>query len=174
MVSPSILDIQTSETDVVNTVAETDFLTYTVPANTLGSTHALRVTIRCDYLNNSAGTTALRIKVFYGATLMYSDLGATAAQDANRRPLTIDLILYPRNATNSQGLGGIVLHGTAGGATTGVGDLSTDEILTVGPLVGANASEDSTASKVFKVTMTHLNADANISVRKLYSLIELM
>ena len=174
MTEPDILDVQVTENDIVNTTTETDLWIYTVPANTLGTNKALRVLIRCDYLNNSAGTANVRFRIYYGATEIVEDLGATTAIDAARRAYTIDFMLWARNATNSQNVAGTVLVGAAGLATTGIGNLGDDELITNGPFIGINSSEDSTASKVLKVTIAHSVADTNISLRRLYAVIELL
>lgn len=172
MGAPDILNVQVTETDVVNTTTETNLLLYTVPANTLGTNKAIRVLIRGDYLNNSAGAPSVRWRIYYGATEMYNDLGAGAAVDVSRRVFTVDFILWPRNATNSQGVGGTIFLGQAGGATTGIGNVADDEVLTACPIVGANASEDSTLAKDLKVTVAHTVANADVSIRKTYSVIE--
>ena len=174
MAEPDILNVQVTETDVTNTTSETDLFTYTVPGNTLGTNKALRVQIKADYLNNSGVNATVRFRVYYGATEMYQDLGATMTTDASRHPVLIELWLIPRNATNSQALGGYILQGVAGGATTGIGDLGNDEILSDSPLRGNDASEDSTASKVLKVTVAHSAASTNLSIRKTYSVVELL
>jgi hypothetical protein len=174
MAAPVILEQVVTELDIVDTATETDLLSFSVPANTLGTTHALRVTIRADYLNNSAATKTYTLKIKYGATTMYDDIITAAAVSADRYPITIDFVLFPKNATNSQGLSGEVLMGLAGGATTGVGDLGTDEIRALTPLVGANAAEDSTANKDLKVTIQHSAAFTTVSFRRLYYCIEKM
>jgi hypothetical protein len=175
MAEPDILDVQVTETDVVNTVTETNIFAYTVPANTLGTNKALRVQIKCDYLNNTAGTANVRLRIYYGATELWEDLGPTTTQDAARRPILIEFILFPRNASNSQSVGGIIKIGTAGAATTGIGNLGDDEIFANCPFRGiASATEDSTTELILKVTVVHSVADANISIRKLYSSVEVL
>lgn len=174
MAAPTVLDIQAAELDIVNTSTETNLLLYTVPANTLGTTSALRVLIRGDYLNNSVATKSMIVKIIYGTTTIWDDTTKALAVSATRYPVTIDFILFPKNATDSQGVAGNIFIGTTGGATTGIGDLATDEINADTPLVGANASEDSTAAKDLKVTITHSAINVAVSMRRLYSLIEKM
>ena len=169
----SVLNVQVTENDIVNTNAETDLLSYSVPANTLGTTGVLRINIICDYLNTDASTSTVTLKVKYGATTLYDDATiAFPALTTTRYPIVISLTLFAKNATNSQGCGGNILIGTTGGATTGIGSAGTDEINALTPLVGANASEDSTAAKTFVVTVTHSVAGLTTSFRRLYSVIE--
>lgn len=174
MTETDILNVTVTELDVTSSITETDFLNYTVPANTLGTNKALRITIRGDALNNSGGVATIRLKITYGATLMFNDLGGSAASDASRRAYNIDLILFAKNATNSQGIYGTAYLGAAGLATTGIGDMADNEIVTSAPLAGINATEDSTANKTLKITVTNsVNANTQ-STRRLYSVIELL
>ena len=103
---------------------------------------------------------------------MYEDVSDVMAINASRRPIMIDFILYPRNVTNSQGAAGMIVVSGIGAATTGFGDLATDEVLVQTPFVGANASEDSTTTLSVKVTSTHSAADPLTSIRKVYASVE--
>lgn len=173
MTETDILNVTVAEVDVINNT-ETDFLNYTVPGNTLGTNKALRISVRGDALNNSGGTATIRTKITYGATLIYNDLGGSAATDASRRAYNIDLILFAKNATNSQGCYGTVFLGAAGLATTGVGDMGDNELVTGAPIATLNATEDSTANKTFKITVTNSVNASTQSTRRLYSIIELI
>lgn len=172
MAAPVVLNTDPVENDIVNTTTETNLFSYTVPANTLGSTHALRVNISSDYFNNSGADRTFILKIIYGTTTMYQDTSDVIAVLSSRRPVMIDFIFFPRNATNSQGVAGMITISNTGLATTGFGDLVTDEVLVETPFVGANAAEDSTTSLTLKVTITHSAADANVSLRKLFSSVE--
>ena len=104
---------------------------------------------------------------------MYNDVTiAFPAATATRYPIVIDLNLFAKNSTSSQGLSGYIQIGQTGGGTTGFGNLASDETTAYTPLIGANATEDSTASKTFAITVTHSVADTNISFRRMYSVIE--
>lgn len=174
MTAPVLLSVDPVENDIVNTASETDLLSYTVPANTLGTTHALRVNISCDYFNNSGANRTFILKIKYGSTTMYQDTSDVLAVLSSRRPVIIDFYFYPRNVTNSQGVAGNITVSFTGLATTGFGDLGSDEVQVQTPFVGVNASEDSTTSLALKVTITHSAADTNVSLRKLSSTIEKM
>lgn len=103
---------------------------------------------------------------------MYDDTTIALAANAARYPFIIDFILFPKNSTSSQGVSGSIWIGLPGGATTGIGDISTDELRALTPFVGANASENSTTALDLKVTVTHATNNASLSARKLYSIIE--
>lgn len=105
---------------------------------------------------------------------MYNDLGPTSTLSADRRAVSIDFLFFARSANNSQGCGGNMFISLPGAATTGIGDLAEDEVLTNAPFRSNNASEDSTVDKVLKVTVTHSVQDANISIRRIYAVTELI
>ena len=64
--------------------------------------------------------------------------------------------------------------GAAGLATTGVGNMGDNELPTQAPNTGVNASEDSTANKDFRFTVTNSANASTVSTRRLYSAIELI
>lgn len=109
---------------------------------------------------------------------MYNDTTAQFSDSGNRRPVIIDFIIFPKNSTSSQSLSGHCYVSFDTPATTGSGDLGTDEMTVNAPIVGATASEDSTANKDLKVTIQHTTtggtpyAHASVSMRRLYSIIE--
>lgn len=173
MTAPDILTQFVTENDINNTTAETDLLNYSVPGNTLGTGKVLRITMYGDYLNNNTAG-SIRWRIYYGATEIYQDLGSSAITDANRRPWTFVGYLWARSATNSQAGAGFISLGFPGGATTGIGDIATDEILTVDPLRTDNSAEDSTASKNYRVTVVLNAASTNISIRRTYAVVELL
>ena len=169
------LNVNVTELDIVNTTTETDLLSFSVPAKTLTTANALRIRVLCDYLNNHATlTSTVTLKIKYGATTMYNDVSiAFPAATATRYPIVIDLYLFAKNSSQSQGLSGNIQIGQTGGATTGLaGNLASDEINAYTPLIGATASEDSDSAKTFAITITHQVADTNISFRRMYSIIE--
>ena len=169
------LNVNVTELDIVSTNVETDLLSYSVPAKTLASANSLRIRVLCDYLNNHATlTSTVTIKIKYGATTMYNDVTiAFPAATATRYAIVMDLNLFSKNSSQSQGLSGNIVIGQTGGATTGLaGNLASDEITAYSPIIGANASEDSDSAKTFAITITHQISDANISFRRMYSIIE--
>ena len=91
---------------------------------------------------------------------------------AARRALTVDLLLANRGATNSQALGGRI-DLSALPATTGLGDFAAASAV-VGAVFSGTAAEDSTVAKALAVTVQHSAANANLSVRRLYAVLELV
>lgn len=77
-----ILNRDLSQVEVVNTVAETNIYTFSIPAGTLGATGGVRLTIGGDMLQNATGDLTVRIKL--GATTVLDSGQVTVAKDADR------------------------------------------------------------------------------------------
>lgn len=153
--------------DVVNTVTETAIFSQSLEANLLSSNGSVRLSLLCDYLNNSGANRNLTVRVKLGATTMFGDARTAITVSANRRVILIDLILGNLNATNSQMVQGTfqLTAATAGSvAGTGILDGATSGIGFMG-----TAAEDTTSAKTLAVTMEHSAANANLSVRARYA-----
>ena len=133
----------------------------------------LRLSLICDYLNNSGTTKFFTIKVKYGATTLYSDTMNTITANASRAPLYLVFLLAANNATNAQVLGGYMNLADPGGAASGIGDFADDEIM-AHTAVGGSATEDSTGALTLDITITHSESDANASFRRHVATLELV
>ena len=168
-----ILNRSVATQDVVNTVTETSIYSFSVTGNTISTNRMLRLTLICDYLNNSGVTKFITLKIKYGATTLYNDGTNTIATDTARHPIQLNILLAANNATNDQVLGGYVNLGDAGGTTSGIGDFADDEIM-AHTSIGGESVEDSTAAKTLDVTITHSAADALTSFRRHVAILELV
>ena len=162
-----VRNISQSQTNVVNTVTETEIYSFQIPANTLGTNKAINLRMIGDLLSNAATASNYIIRIKLGATTMYQDGSVSYAVNAARAPFDCDLILANQGATNSQVLGGRFSFGAAAGATTGIGDLSST-LRVQGTLFGT-AAEDSTTPLSLVITVENSQADANVSFRKQYA-----
>lgn len=167
----SVLLRQVTSTDVNTTNVETTVFTASVPANTLGTTHGLRVTLLGDYLQNN-GTQTLQLKVKYGATTI-ADTGAVSlGASATRGSVELRCLLMAANATNAQTAGGELLLGAVSSASNGGvmgGATRVHEHCT-----HVSVAEDSTASKTLAITVTHGASSINESCRIFGVFVELI
>jgi hypothetical protein len=167
----AVLDRESATTDVTNTVTETTIFTFSVPANTLDTTRMLRLTTFGDYLNNNATGSSLTWRIKFGGTTVFADAISVSATSATRRPWCLQVWLASNNGTSSQSMSGTFLCGTAGGATTGLGNLDDDEIEAVTPFFNT-ASINQTSAQTFEVTVQWSAASANLSCRRFYAVLE--
>lgn len=158
---------RTYSQQVVSSSTETDVFTYTIAAGFLGATGALRLTIIGTYLNNSGGNRTLTVKIYLGSTVMYTVASANIAAAAGTRGFRMTCIMGNRNNTAVQDVGGdmaITTNPLFSSATALVGTMT---------LYGT-ATEDTTSSKVFKVSVTHSAIDASLEFDLQQAYLELL
>jgi hypothetical protein len=161
------------ELNVGNTAAETEIFSCLIPGGKLETNKMLRLTINGDYLGNGAADRTMTLKIKYGATTLYNDVTNTMGTTASRRAMRFVIELCNRNVTNSQALGGLLLISDAGGTTNGLGDFADDETFAYTCISGVS-TEDSTDDLSLVVTITHSAAEANVSYRRQYAVLEVV
>jgi hypothetical protein len=166
----TLLD-RVGQTDIVNTTAETDLYSFSVPASTLGTTRSLRLLIDGDQLNNSGSTDTVTLKIKYGATTLYEDT-ATYVTNATRISWKFIITLGNTTATNAQYVSAGFFASTRGGATTGNGDFNANGIQNT--ILSGTSTEDSTTTLTYKVTIQHSVANAATSWRRQFASLSLI
>lgn len=159
--NPAAIDVVTAETEVVSNAAETALLTYSVPANTLGTNNALLLEAWISYLNNSGISEATNLRLKYGGTTLVT-FANTNTTNATRRLIHIRAMLKADASASAQRMTADMLialanGSSAGGSTTGEG----------------TAAIDSTAAQDLVLTVDHVAADANVSAIIRMSTVEL-
>lgn len=160
--------------DVVSTAAETDLLNgeITIGANVMGTTGAVRVTMLCDYLNNTGGNRNLTLKVKLGGTTLFGDAWTALSTSVTRRAFHIQFTIANQNSAAIQFLAGTVGASSAtAGSVAGLGHLNDG---VQGSSFSGSATEDTTTSKALTVTATHSASDAALSVRLQHATVEVI
>lgn len=171
--SPNLLlDKLVTELDIVSDNTEQTIYSKSIGASTLMLGGVLRLTILGDYLNNSGGTRTLQVKVKFGSTTLYDDTTISIAVAAERYPIFWQIFLANRGSDSSQWCGGLLMIGNRP-ATTGIGELATDEVAANAP-IGGTATEVTTSAKTFSVTVTHSASNASLSFRREVAILEMM
>src|SRR3990167_6488730 len=153
----SVIDREMGTIDVVNTVTETVVFTHQVAAGSMGRNG---LTIRCKF----GGTP------WYAATDDFA-----AAISASRHPMRIALWIGNKDSASVLFCGGQWMEGTAGGATTGLGDASTDEVGAMAPFASNGTLAINTGlAQTFEVTVQWSAASANNSFRRMFAVLELL
>jgi hypothetical protein len=99
-----VLDANTTTFTFSNTVTRTDIYTFSVPANTLGTSGMLRLTLMGKCLNTTGvGQTAL-IGLGYGTVdnIRGTTIGGITVSDTDGADFSVHLDLYAKGATNAQ------------------------------------------------------------------------
>jgi hypothetical protein len=152
--------VTTSNVSVSNTTTETDLLNTTIPGGTLDTNNGIKARLFFDQLENvTAGNDVL--KVYYGSTVVAQasvDITSTSKQGY------LDILLFGNGATNAQ-------QASMQGIFANVNTEATNN--TILNMVGSGtATEDSTASKTFRVTFKWANANAGNVIRLKHAVVE--
>lgn len=145
-----------AEVTVANTAAETNIFNWTVPANTIGTTGALKVRLVGSYLNNTGGNRTFTISTKFGATTVHSD-GTTNIPASSIRRRVIYEFTVQNTAVASQKVDGWISYSTTTSAATGTGALSSPSSQFI---VSGTSAEDTTANKSVVVSITHSAANS--------------
>lgn len=148
-----LLDKQLTEVSASNTVAETSLYSFTVPANTLGTTKALRLTVIGNVANASGGSATYTPNFKFGG----SSFLTTASGNHNNTttcPFRFVIEITPNGATNSQRAVGW-WYDMGAAATSGA--FTTSGTAT---FIGYNNAMaiDTTAAQVLQLTVTNSTA----------------
>lgn len=169
-----VLDREVTQQAVNTTTAETTVFTYTVPANIMSTNRILRFTMGFDYLMNS-GTPIATLRIKFGATTLFAGNTLAFGSSSNRRPGWITLLVFNQDSAAVQAMSGLYVLNSSGLPTTGFGDISDDEMDGggIGPVSGS-ATEDTTATKDFVVTVQMDVSNPVVEFRKRGAVLELL
>ena len=157
---------------LASSTSETDLISWAVLGGLLGTNRSLRLTLHGDTINNSGSNTTLAIKVSFGGTILWLDTSGTIAASANRRPFKLEVMISNINSASVQYATGYWLHGTAGGATNGLGDLSAaGQRETV---FSGSATINTASDATVLVRATHGNSASTIDIRVQHAILELL
>lgn len=142
--------------DINTTASETDMLNYSVIANAMGANGSVKFLITGYLLQNQATGTTYTFAIKFGTTTMFADVSPSIAQSATKLPFRIQGEIFNKNATNAQGVSGSIMVNDTTAATTGIGDISDDEILMNANFdsEGADTAKDTTSAQTLQVTVT--------------------
>lgn len=181
-------DAATAEIDVVNTTTETVLYTKSITANHMSTDRMLRLNVIGDYLNDSGAARNLTVKVTFGGTTLYLSTFGNVAVSATRRPFRVEVLLANLGVTNSQFMSGVIYLGSAtltSGGAVGIGEVqggheTTDSVLGAAKVkvtpfaTNGVAALDTTVARTLEVLVTHSAANASLSCRRKYGLLELL
>lgn len=165
---------KTSEKDVVGTAVETDLLNgeITIAANVMGTNRICRALLIGDYLNNTGGNQDFTLKIKLGGIILYQDLVSAISSSANRRPWEIRFDIANLGLTNSQWMNGWHSLGTAVAPTTGIGRPSDAGYGDSN--FASSFAIDTTVARALAVTVAHSAANASLSARLKYAVVEVI
>jgi len=153
-----------AQTDIVNTLTETDLYIFSLPGGTLLTDRGLQWIIAGDYLNNTGAVSTLTWRVSYGGVLIASH-AFSIPQNASRRAWFLYVYLWGAGVTGQQ-IGHTLLNLTSASANVG-----TATLVDAGAVAGQFQQGfvlivvDSILAQTLKITLQHSVANAMISGR---------
>jgi Pectate lyase superfamily protein len=135
-----------------NDASEHDYLSYTIPAGTLGYGAGIEVEMFGFFSGTGVGTATLRIKV--GGTTCFQDVSVALVNGVQLWRVRFILRTHATDFTECRCVGDVMINAISA-ATTGEGDIAVDEI-TCNSLVGfTNSALDFSTSKALAVSWQH-------------------
>ena len=163
---PKLLNTVTTDVTYSSSTAENTLLSYSVPANTLGTSNIVRVTMHIsDYGTSGTATATFRFK--YGATTLITRVNGGTATSAFTGK--IEFLLAGAGSTSSQN-GSMSMH-LGGDGYVGNGNLVPQYFSTS---VQGTSSEDSTASKTLAITYQASASSANDKITVSMIMVEIV
>ena len=152
------VNTNTSVVTVTNTVAETDLINFTVPANTLKTNSILMLNYGGKYLNNSGGNSTVRFRCYFGGTLAADSIASSnIATNANAKGFLGEFRVA--NQTTS-------IQNTS--LKSNISSLAFSTAGTLSGLVFGATAINTAAEVIVRVTVTHSVANAKITTTKFY------
>ena len=176
---PAVIHHSVTLQSISNDSSEQVIMTQTIPAGAMGTAGAITCLLQGDYENSSGGGATLQFKVKFGMvgmlTTLWDDTTASFSSNASKAPWYLNFTLHNVDSQTAQNGGGLFVIGTQTAATTGLGDISSDEIEATSPMTFAPGTEDTlTNEMVLEVTMQHSAANPLVILRKMISLATLI
>lgn len=167
-----IPDRDLSQVDIVNDATEQSIYSFSIPANALGPTGGVMLTIAGDYLNNTGGARTLGIRVKLGATTVLTSSFFQIGQGANRREWKLTVI-FLNSAVAAQKWSAFFFMNDDDAGNFFIRDSGSTSGDVAGTGYGSSA-EDTSGALTLDITVDHDIADPNVSMRKEIALLELM
>jgi hypothetical protein len=84
--------------------AKFDYVSYSIPANALGTNKMLRATAFLRFKDNNTGAATLQLSAALGATTIFTGVAhdPTAGASANYNPYRVELCLFAQNSASAQ------------------------------------------------------------------------
>lgn len=160
--NPQVLIYDTSINGVTNSTAETDMVSFTIPANTLYGSHAYDLLMTGFAFNNAASSVSNRVRVYFGSTVIYDQImdQTVFAQGTGTRPYRFGATLKAFGSTSGQDLDGFWHGGSSVIPTVGLGNINSTAY--GGGVFGNRVTLNAKTNNVFRVTFTLTPANTSL------------
>jgi hypothetical protein len=124
---PRVLHRASAAIGFTNSSDENTIMSFTLPANTLGTNRSVQINLGGGVYNQQAGgaTGNWRLRVYLGDTKIYDDLSASVSSQPNFRPIYLDFSIAAQGSAAQTMIGQMMFVDKVTSATTGYGDISS-------------------------------------------------
>lgn len=170
-----VLERNTTAIDVVSSAGVSVIAALTAPAGAMSTDRMIRATIIGDYLNNTGSNATLLWSIRFGPvpTIMWEDgPSASIGTSATRRRFQMQFVIANIASASVQQLSGSwFLTLAQAGSGGGIGDVDTGFINTG---FGGTAAVNTAIAQPLNICVQHNTSSASLSIRKTYSMLELL
>lgn len=160
------IDKTPADVSITNSSTETSIYSATIPAQMIRSNGMISVHIAGEYLNDSGSSRSLGFVVKLGSTTLHASSIASLGNSANKRVWVVNMNIYPNNNSSSnQYMTGVFQMSQDATPTTGIGEISTDEVAANSPF-GGSSSESIASGLTLDVRFKHSTAHASLTITK--------
>jgi hypothetical protein len=169
-----LLNKTTTDLAITNSITETSFYSFLIPANYLSNHGVIRGIVRFLYLNNSTAVSSIRLIIKFGTSTLFNRNIGTISTSSSYRVGRLNFEIFPDNNNSpsvEQFFAGDWYLSDAGGADIGLGDPNDDEIASHSPFGGVSA-ETVTTDKLLDVRIELDDQHSNISIIRKLGMLE--
>lgn len=148
--------------EVHTSTTKTAVMTYSVPANALGTGNAVEFEVYVEIYNNSGGGVNYTLTIEYGSTTLWADV-VSIGNNSQRGGVQARGLLTANGSTGAQVLGAQVQFNTGSGTSAGNGGLGFPSAA----VATGSSSEDSTGALDLKVSVTMGTSHADARFTKI-------
>lgn len=160
-----------SSVAISSSVADTDIISVSVPANTLRADgDSLALTSLGTYRNNTGANTSYILRLRVGGTVVYNDTTGTLATSAVVRPVALNGKIIRTGATTAE-IQLFTVIDALGVATTGRSDLGASPTRLANIIATASVTWNWATAVTFAVSIQLSSSNANHNYTELYYLL---
>lgn len=170
---PAAINLNTSGPQTINNDGtEVELASQALPIGTLLPTapaRGIRIDLGGTYLNNSAATRTLRMRVKVNGASIWDSTTAALAASAVTTAWAMSVIMVCVNGTNVQQMFGWFGMASQTAPAVGQGDLATAPLIPMRPIAGNAAIDVTVNALTLSITMQHSIANASLTLTKGFS-----
>lgn len=150
----------TATVSVANTSTETNVISQSISAGSMGTTGLLHLVISGHYLNDSGASESFDIRLKFGGTTIWEDTSESFSDHTIRRTFHMEFFLKNNNSATAQKTTGWYMFGLPSNAPFGFSDFSVVTTNAHGTMNAADSSINTVSAQTLALSIQHSDTDA--------------